>query len=100
MKILIFLLLFPLAAFNQNLLYSENADGTWFSNSFAKLQAATSYSITASTAQHYNGTKSVRFELKDTDNEVQDGTRAEIVFPITTNLNRWYSFAMYLPSTD
>jgi polysaccharide lyase-like protein len=83
-----------------NLLYQENADGTWFNNSFAKMQAAASYSITASTGQFYNGTKSVRFELRDTDPEVQDGTRSELTFPVTTNMNRWYSYAMYVPSAD
>jgi hypothetical protein len=99
MRILI-LLLIPFAAFSQNLLYSENADGTWFRNSYAKLQAAAPYSITAATSQYYNGTKSVRFELRTTDPEVQDGTRAEIVFPKAKNNNRWYSFAMYVPSAD
>jgi hypothetical protein len=93
----------PIVAFSQqigNILWEENADGSWFSNSFAKLQAATSYSITASKSQYYNGTKSVRFELRDTDPEVQDGTRAEITFPIATNNNRWYSYVLYLPSAD
>ncbi|HEX6429248.1 MAG TPA: polysaccharide lyase [Niastella sp.] len=83
-----------------NLLYQENADGTWFNNSFAKMQAAASYSITASTAQAYSGTKSIRFELRDTDPEVQGGTRAEMTFPVTTNMNRWYSYALYIPSAQ
>ncbi len=83
-----------------DLLWHENADGSWFDNSYAKFQAAASYSITASTAQKYNGTKSVRFELRDTDPEVQSGTRAELTFPIATNNNRWYSYAMYIPSAD
>lgn len=83
-----------------NLLYQENADGSWFDNSYAKLQAAASYSITASTSQFYNGTKSVRFELRDTDPEVQSGTRAEITFPTSTNNNRWYSYALLFPGAD
>lgn len=83
-----------------NLLYKENADGTWFDNSFAKMQTATSYGITASTTQLYNGTKSARFELRDTDPENQSGTRAELTFPVTTNMNRWYAYAMYIPSAD
>ncbi|WP_205511038.1 polysaccharide lyase [Longitalea arenae] len=83
-----------------DIIWQENADGSWFDNSYAKLQAAASYSITASTAQRYSGTRSVRFELRDTDPEVQSGTRAEITFPVSTNNNRWYSYAMYVPSAD
>lgn len=95
-------MLLPVLAFSQksSLLYQENADGKWFNNSYAKLQAAAHYSITASTSQYYNGSKSVRFELRNTDKEVQSGTRAEITFPISTSNNRWYSFAMYIPSAD
>src|SRR5688572_16896916 len=74
-----------------DLIWSENADGSWFDNSYAKFQAAASYSITASSAQYYNGSKSIRFELRDTDPEVQSGTRAELTFPNATNNNRWYS---------
>lgn len=99
-NILIILLIVPVFGFSQNIIYQENADGKWFNNSYGKLQAAASYSITASTAQYFNGAKSVRFELRDTDREVQGGTRAEITFPIATNNNRWYSFAMYVPSAD
>lgn len=101
-NLLIILLIVPMAGFNQvgNILWQENADRKWFNNSYGKLQAAASYSITASTAQYYNGTKSVRFELRDTDKEVQGGTRAEITFPIATNNHRWYSFAMYVPGAD
>ncbi len=83
-----------------SLLYKENADGTWFNNTYGKLQAAASYSITASTNQFYNGTKSVRFELRDTDPEVQSGTRAEITFPNATNNNRWYAYSLFVPSAD
>lgn len=102
-NLLILLLIVPVAAFSQkvgNILYLENADRKWFDNSYGKFQAAAPYSITATTAQYFNGTKSVRFELRDTDKEVQSGTRAEITFPISTNNNRWYSFAMYVPSAD
>lgn len=98
MRILIILLL-PLITFSQGkIIWQENAEGKWFDNSFAKMQAASSYSITASTAQHYSGVKSIRFELRNTDKEVQSGTRAELVLPIVTSLNQWYSFALFAPS--
>src|SRR5216117_116182 len=82
-----------------SLLYKENADGTSLS-SYPSKQAAASYSITQSTSLFYNGTKSVRFELRDTDPEVESGTRSELSFPKTTNLHRWYSYAMYIPSAQ
>jgi hypothetical protein len=98
---MLILLFLPLISFSQsNIIWQENADGFWFNNSYAKLQAAAPYSITATTAQAYNGTKSVRFELRSTDKEVQSGTRSEITFPISKNNNRWYSFAMYVPNAD
>lgn len=97
MRILIFLLL-PLATFSQNILYSESCDGPTLFANYVKKQTATTYAITQSTNSCYSATKSARFELRDTDPEVQSGTRTEITFPTTTNLNRWYSFAIYFPS--
>jgi hypothetical protein len=82
-----------------NLLYKENADGTSFLSTYISRQTGTSYGITSSGTQFYNGTKSVRFELRDTDPEANSGTRAELSFPDATNLNRWYSFALYAPGT-
>ena len=82
-----------------NLLYEENADLSSLS-SYPSQHAAASYSITQSTTQFYNGAKSVRFELRDSDPEVQSGTRAELSFPKATNLNRWYSYAMFIPSAQ
>jgi hypothetical protein len=83
-----------------NLLYHENCDGSTIFSTYVSKQTSTSYGITASTEQFYNGTKSARFELRDTDPEVQSGTRAEISFPNATNLNRWYSYALYIPSAE
>jgi hypothetical protein len=83
-----------------NLIWQENADGSSFLNTMCSKQTATSYGITASTNQAFNGTKSARFELRDTDPENHDGTRAEISFPIPTTNNFWYSYALYMPSTQ
>lgn len=82
-----------------SLLYKENADLSILST-YASKQTGTSYGITSSTTQFYNGTKSVRFELRDTDPEVHSGTRAELSFPDATNLNRWYAFALHAPSAQ
>jgi hypothetical protein len=82
-----------------NLIYEENADaGSW--DPYPKQHIATSYGLTASTTQFYNGSKSARFELRDTDPEVQSGTRAEFSYPDATNMNRWYSYALYIPSAQ
>jgi len=85
-----------------NIIWQENADGSSFLTGGLSLsiQYATSYGITASTAQAYNGTKSARFEVRDTDPESHSGTRAEISFPTPTTNNFWYSYALYMPSAQ
>jgi hypothetical protein len=83
-----------------SLLYKENADGSSFLSTYVSKQTGTSYGITSSTSQFYNGTKSVRFELRDTDPEANNGTRAELSFPDATNLNRWYAYALYAPGAQ
>lgn len=94
MRLLLFLLL-PLSAFTQ-VIYQENCDGPTLFASYVKKQTATTYAITQST-NCFSATKSARFELRDTDPEVQSGTRSEIVFPEAATLNQWYSFAVYFP---
>jgi hypothetical protein len=94
MRLLLFLLL-PFTSFAQ-VIYSETCDGSTLFASYVKKQTATTYAITQST-NCFSATKSARFELRDTDPEVQSGTRSEIVFPEATNLNQWYSFAVYFP---
>jgi hypothetical protein len=81
-----------------NLLWSDNLEGSSFFYTGVSLQTATSYAITTVANPVYQGVKSARFELRDTDPENHSGTRTEISFPETTNLNRWYSYAMYAPA--
>lgn len=95
---LLFLLLISFATQGQ-ILYHENADGPTLFNTVVK-QTSTKYGITQTKCFYYNGTRSAKFELRDTDPEIQSGTRAEITFPTTTNLNRWYSFAVFFPGLD
>ena len=83
-----------------SLLYKENADGTSIFGTYVSKQISTTYGITTSTTLFYNGTKSARFELRDTDPEVQSGSRAEISFPDATNPNRWYAYALYVPGAQ
>ncbi len=96
MRLLLFLLL-PFTVLSQTVIYSENCDGPAIFTTYVKKQMATSYAITQAKDKFYSGTGSARFELRDTDGEVQSGTRSEITFPTTTSLNRWYSFAIYFP---
>ncbi|MHC2993575.1 hypothetical protein OB13_19065, partial [Pontibacter sp. HJ8] len=64
-------------------------------------QFGTSYSFQMATNPVFQGAKSGRFELRSSDGEVANGTRAEvIVADPATNKNRWYSFAAYFPSKD
>ena len=81
-----------------NLIWSDNLEGSTYFSSVPSVQTATSYAITTATNPVYQGVKSARFELRDTDPENHSGTRSEISFNETTNLNRWYSYALYAPS--
>jgi hypothetical protein len=81
-----------------NLIWSDNLEGSSFFYTGVSKQTSTSYGITTASNPVYQGLKSARFELRDSDPETNNGTRAEISFPDATNLNRWYSYAMYAPS--
>jgi hypothetical protein len=85
-----------------DIIWQENADGSNFLTGGLTLsiQTSTTYGITASTGEAYNGTKAARFELRDTDPESHSGTRAEIAFPTPTTNNFWYSYALYMPSAQ
>ncbi len=83
-----------------NLVWADNLEGTSFFSTGVSKQVATSYGITTVSNPAYQGVKSARFELRDTDPEIKNGTRTEISFPETVNLNRWYSYAMYAPAAQ
>lgn len=80
-----------------NLLWADNLEGLFFFTGVSK-QTSTSYGITTVASPIFQGTKSARFELRSGDRETNGGTRAEISFQPATNLNRWYSFAIYAPA--
>src|ERR1044072_8147277 len=82
-----------------NILYSENADNGTLFNGVTK-QTSTTYGITADSTLSFDGTKSARFELRDTDAMVQNGTRAEVTYGADTTHDRWFGFALYMPSTS
>jgi hypothetical protein len=97
---IILLAIVPMAAFSQNIIYQESADGSTVFASMVSKQTTTKYGIKPTKCLAFNGTQSVRFELRDTDAMNNNGTRAEVSFPAATNLNRWYSFAIYFPCMD
>lgn len=68
--------------------------------SFLKIQIATPYGLQIVENPVYKGKKAARFELRDSDPENNNGTRAEILLPRPdnkTNLERWYAFAVFFP---
>ncbi|AEW03316.1 hypothetical protein Niako_7095 [Niastella koreensis GR20-10] len=83
-----------------NLIWQDNAEGSSLFSTMVTVQTATTYGITASTNEVFQGTKSARFELRDTDPENHSGTRSEIAFPTPTTNNFWYSYALYMPSAE
>jgi hypothetical protein len=86
-----------------NLIFEETMEGeTPFSTAYdAKSDLATSYSLTYVTNPVFQGLRSARFELRDTDPQVSSGTRAEVTI-VKGNITNdtWYSFAAYFPSSD
>ena len=71
--------------------------------SFLSKQVATNYGLQIVESPVYQGKKAVRFELRDTDPESNNGTRAEISFPKPddkSSLERWYAFALLFPNDD
>ncbi|HEX6429251.1 MAG TPA: polysaccharide lyase [Niastella sp.] len=71
--------------------------------SFLSTQTSTRYGLQVVNNPVYEGKQAARFELRDSDPENNNGTRAEISFPRphnTTNLERWYAFALFFPGDD
>ena len=85
---------------NSRILYDETFEGTLWSGIDISQQWGTSYGFQVASTPVFAGSKSGRFELRDTDPEVSSGTRSEIKFPEATNMNRWYAFSAYFPSAD
>jgi hypothetical protein len=102
---LFLLMLIPNFAYNQSmtgnrLIYHEPADSATIFNHYVVKQVGTTYGITPTKHLKYNGIQAAMFKLKYNDPDVQSGKRAEITFPTVTNLNRWYSFAVYFPALN
>jgi len=86
--------------FGNNFIYHEACDGATIFGTYVSKQNPMVHSITQTSCYSFNGGKCAKFELRDTDTMNNSGTRSEITFPTLTNLNRWYSFAVYFPCMD
>ncbi|WP_186756795.1 polysaccharide lyase [Echinicola salinicaeni] len=82
-----------------SLLFEETFEGN---SSFSNIhkQLSHDYSFTLVQDPVFKGLYSGRFELRDTDEMVANGTRAEVLFPEQVRLDRWYSFAIYFPAVS
>ncbi|NEM97755.1 polysaccharide lyase [Pontibacter burrus] len=72
----------------------ETSDGL----SGLNLEKAYSYSMQISNATAYEGSQSLRIELRESDAEVAGGTRSELNLGHAQNKEQWYSFAVYFPA--
>ncbi|RDV16841.1 hypothetical protein DXT99_03415 [Pontibacter diazotrophicus] len=82
------------------MLFTENFEGsTPFSGVY--LEKAGSHSLEYVTSLAFQGSRSARFELRDSDAMVNSGTRAEaMITKPSEHKERWYSFAVYFPSQE
>lgn len=84
---------------NPHLLYQVNFEKDPLP-SFLSTQVTTAYGLQIVNRPVYEGKRAARFELRDSDPENNNGTRAEISFPRPdniTNPERWYAFAVFFP---
>ncbi|HYH15476.1 MAG TPA: polysaccharide lyase [Flavisolibacter sp.] len=82
-----------------NIIYREDFEsGTPFSDYVTARQFVASHSITAITSPRFAGARSGRIELRESDPQNNNGTRAEVEFPGQSVQNRWYVFSAYFPS--
>ncbi|OQP51686.1 hypothetical protein A4R26_29350 [Niastella populi] len=86
-----------------NIIYSVDFEQKEAFPAFVSTQTATPWGLQIVESPVYEGKKAARFELRDSDPENQNGTRAEISFPgfdNKANSERWYAFAIYFPRKD
>ena len=85
---------------SQNSLYEETFEGNGPFFYEGEIQSGTSYGFSVSTSPVFQGKRAGRFELRDSDPSTSGGTRSEAKYAPLTNSNRWYSYAVYFPSSD
>lgn len=84
-----------------NSLFAETFEGPTPFAAVENTDFGTPYSFSVVSRPVYKGSKSARFELRDTDPMVSNGTRAEVtVVKDAVQREMWYSFAVYFPADD
>jgi hypothetical protein len=61
---------------------------------------AAAHSRTYVASPAFQGSKAVRFELRESDPEYASGTRTEVAFRDAAAKDQWYSFAAYFPASE
>jgi hypothetical protein len=82
------------------LIYQETFEGEAPLSTYVKKQFVAPHSFTVAGSPVFQGNKSGRLELRDSDPMNNNGTRAEISFPKQAVQDRWYVFSAYFPSSD
>lgn len=84
---------------SENILFEETFEGKNVLSKVVSLQTSSTYGFKVVNNPVYRGTRSGRFELRDSDPMIHRGTRTELfVIDRITNKERWYSFAAFFPS--
>jgi hypothetical protein len=84
-----------------NLLFAETFESKVPFYTVHGTDFATPYSFQVVLYPVFSGTKSARFELRDTDPMISSGTRSEVtIVKDSIKKEMWYSFAVFFPSDD
>jgi hypothetical protein len=82
-----------------NLIFEETFEGPTPLSTAHSTDFGADHAFRVVTSPVYRGTKSARFELRETDPLVNSGKRAEVsIIKGTSSRDRWYSFAVYFPA--
>jgi hypothetical protein len=82
-------------------LFEESFEGPAPLASAQKKEFGTAHAFRIVTNPVFSGARSARFELRDTDPMISNGTRAEaVIIRETVEKEMWYGFAVFLPAQD
>jgi hypothetical protein len=80
-------------------IFDEDFEGPLPFSQAQNTEFGAAHSFAIVTDPVYQGTRSARFQLKDTDPMISDGTRAEVtVVKDSVKAEMWYAFAVFFPS--
>jgi hypothetical protein len=84
-----------------NLIFEETFESNTSLSRVISLQTSTKHGFKIVESPVYSGSRSGRFELRNSDPMIHRGKRAELfVVNRTTHKDRWYSFAAYFPAEE